>query len=122
MHILVVEDHTDTRNVLERFLRQCGYDVAAAENLENGLRFLHSQPFDAIVSDIALPDGTGYALMSEARRSGIDSLAIAVSAYSYPSDVEEAKVTGFDYHLGKPFDCDQLRSLLREKIRTAPSV
>ncbi len=119
MHILVVEDHTDTRYVLERFLTQCGYDVSVAGNLESGLKFLHAQSFDAIVSDIALPDGTGYALMSEARRRGIDALAIALSAYSYPRDVEEAKVTGFDYHLKKPFDCNQLRSLLQEKVRSA---
>jgi two-component system, NtrC family, response regulator PilR len=115
MRVLVVEDHEDTRCVLERFLTRCGYDVAAAGDLRSGLSFLRSQPFDAIVSDIALPDGTGYALVSEARRCGIGALAIALSAYSYPRDVEEAKVTGFDYHLKKPLDCIKLRSLLQHQ-------
>jgi CheY-like chemotaxis protein len=115
MHILVVEDHDDTRTVLERFLTRCGYDVAAAGDLKTGLTFLQTLRFDAIVSDIALPDGTGYALVSEARRRGIGALAIALSAYSYPREVEERKLTGFDYHLRKPLDCIHLRSLLQHE-------
>jgi CheY-like chemotaxis protein len=122
MRILVVEDHEDTRQVLIRLLTSWGFDVAPADDLQSGLNFLHTQRFDAIVSDIALPDGTGYALVSEARRRGIDVLAIALSAFSYPRDIEQAKVTGFDYHLQKPFDCDQLRSLLQKKSRRALSI
>jgi CheY-like chemotaxis protein len=120
--ILVVEDHQDTREVLTRLLRRWGYDVAPAESLESGLNRLESEPFDAIVSDIALPDGTGYALVSEARRRGKPVLAIALSGYTYPSEVQIAKLTGFDHHLSKPCDCGQLRSLLEENIdRSTPA-
>ena len=123
MQILVVEDHEDTRNVLERFFVRCGFDVSSAATLEEGLQFLQTKPFDAIVSDIALSDGTGYALISEARRRGIAALAIALSAYSFPADVEEAKVTGFDYHVQKPFDCAHLRSLLEQRTgETVPPI
>ena len=115
MRILLVEDHEDTRQALERFLSRCGFEVAVAETLQGALSLLQTEPLDAIVSDIALPDGTGYALISEVRRRGITALAIALSAYSYPRDVEEAKLTGFDYHLQKPHDCGQLRSLLQER-------
>jgi DNA-binding response OmpR family regulator len=114
MRILVLEDHEDTRDVLARFLERSGFEVAAAGTLKTGLKLLRSETFGAIISDIALPDGTGYALIHEARRSGIDVLAIALSAYSYPEDVLTAKLTGFDYHLKKPFDCGQLRSLLEK--------
>jgi len=114
MRVLVVEDHEDTRAVLERLLTHCGYDFASAGTLKNGLNLLQTHRFGAIVSDIALPDGTGYALISEARRRGIDVLAIALSAYSYPDEVGEARLTGFDYHLQKPCDCTQLRSLLEQ--------
>jgi two-component system response regulator PilR (NtrC family) len=116
MRILVVEDHSDTRQVLTRLLTQWGFDVAPAETLESGLNRLQSEPFDVILSDIALPDGTGYALVSEARRRGNDVLAIALSGYNYPSEVQIAKLTGFDHHLSKPCDCSQLRSLLEESI------
>ena len=114
MRVLVLEDHEDTRVVLERFVTRCGYDVLSAGTLKNGLNLLQTHRFGAIVSDIALPDGTGYALISEARRRGIDALAIALSAYSYPEEVREARLTGFDYHLKKPCDCTQLRSLLEK--------
>ena len=114
MRILLVEDHQDTRQVLTRLLTHWGFDVVAAECLESGLNHLDSEPFDVILSDIALPDGTGYALVSEARRRGKDMLAIALSGYSYPSEVHISKLTGFDHHLSKPCDCQQLRSLLGE--------
>jgi CheY-like chemotaxis protein len=122
MRILVVEDHQDTRQVLTRLLTQWGYDVAPAETLQSGLNLLESEPFDAILSDIALPDGTGYALVSEARRRGKDVLAIALSGYNYPGEVQIAKLTGFDHHLSKPCDCRQLRSLLEETIDNRGSV
>lgn len=116
MRILVVEDHSDTRRVMTRLLGRWGYDVATAESLETGLQRLKSEPFDAIVSDIALPDGTGYALISEARRRGQPLLAIALSGYAYPAEVQIAKLTGFDHHLTKPCDCQKLRSLLEDKV------
>jgi CheY-like chemotaxis protein len=97
---------------LQQFPR--GYDVAAAGDLRAGIDLLDKQRFDAIISDFALPDGTGYALMSEARRRGIRALGIALSGYPYPSDVNEPGATGFDYHLTKPIDCDRLCSLLKQ--------
>lgn len=116
MRILLVEDHPDTRQVLTRLLTHWGFDVAAAENLKCGLDELNQQPFDVLLSDIGLPDGTGYALVSEARRRGIDILAIALSGYGFPTEQELSLKTGFDHHLTKPFDCQQLRALLEEKI------
>jgi len=118
MRILVVEDHADTRNVLTGLLTRWGYDVSPADSLKSGLdRLTAEPPVDVILSDIALPDGTGYALVSEARRSGRHVLAIALSGYAYPSDVRIAKLTGFDHHLSKPCDCHYLRTLLQERER-----
>ena len=116
MRILLVEDHQDTRQVLTRLLTHWGFEVTAAENLKNGLAYLDGEPIDIILSDIGLPDGTGYALISEARRRGKDMLAIALSGYGFPTDVQLSKQTGFDHHLSKPCDCQQLRTLLEEKI------
>jgi two-component system CheB/CheR fusion protein len=122
MRILLVEDHDDTRDALERFLSRCGYGVAVAADLRTAITLLQSQPFNAVVTDIALPEGTGYALVSEARRRGIDILAIAVTGYSYPRGVEEPRVTGFDYYLRKPLDCGKLRSLLEQADSTPRSI
>jgi CheY-like chemotaxis protein len=114
MQVLIVEDNPDSRETLERYLTRRDYDVAAAGNLRTGIDFLKEKRFDAIISDIALPDGTGYTLLNEARRRGIRALSIAMSGYPYPSEVNEPGVTGFDYHLTKPVDCDYLCSLLKE--------
>lgn len=117
MRILVVEDHADTRNVLTVLLTRWGHEVSTADTLKSGLNRLHSEPpVDVILSDIALPDGTGYALISEARRTGRPVLGIALSGYNYPSDVRIAKLTGFDHHLSKPCDCAYLRSILQKRI------
>jgi len=118
MRILVVEDHKDTRQVLTGLLTGWGYDVSSADSLKGGMDRLEAEPpIDVIVSDIALPDGTGYALVSEARRRGKRVLAIALSGYAYPSDVHIAKLTGFDHHLSKPCDSHYLRKILEERMR-----
>jgi CheY-like chemotaxis protein len=114
MHVLIVEDHTDSREQLERCLTRRNYDVTTAGDLRTGIELLNKQQFDAIIADIALPDGTGYALISEVRRRGIRALSIAVSGYPYPADVKEPGATGFHYHLSKPVNCDHICSLLKE--------
>ena len=116
MRILLVEDHQDTRQVLTRLLTRWGFDVTPAENLKCGVDALDGLPIDIILSDIGLPDGTGYALISEARRRGKDVLAIALSGYGFPTAVQVSKKTGFDHHLSKPFDCQELRALLEQKV------
>jgi hypothetical protein len=119
VNILLVEDHQDTREILSKMLSAWGHEVAIAQDLRGGLEYLGRNHVDAIVSDIALPDGTGYALMSEARRAGMKGLGIAISAYPFPPDVNEPKVTGFDFHLNKPFTAPQLRSLLEREQKRA---
>ena len=117
--VLIVEDNPDGREMLEEYLTDRDYEVAAARNLQTGINFLKKKRFDAIISDICLPDGTGYTLINEARRRGIRALSIAMSGYPYPSNVNEPGVTGFDYHLTKPLDCDDLCSLLKQSLASA---
>ena len=116
MQVLIVEDNPGSREMLEEYLTDGDYDVTAARNLRTGIHFLKKNRFDAIISDICLPDGTGYTLINEARRRGIRALSIAMSGYPYPSNVNEPGVTGFDYHLTKPLDCDDLCSLLQQSL------
>ena len=117
--VLIVEDNPGSREMLEEYLTDGDYDVTAARNLRTGIHFLKKNRFDAIISDICLPDGTGYTLINEARRRGIRALGIAMSGYPYPSNVNEPGVTGFDYHLTKPLDCDDLCSLLKQSLASA---
>ena len=114
MQVLIVEDHRDSCKELQRCLTRCDHDVTTAGDLQTGIEFLGKQRFDAIIADIALPDGTGYALINEVRRRGIQALCIAISGYPYPSDVDEPGATGFHHHVQKPLNCDHICSLLKE--------
>ena len=91
--------------------------MAAAADAKTAGELLRKQQFDAIICDIVLPDGTGYAVMHEARRKGARALGIAMTGYGYPADVEQPKLTGFDYHLMKPVKCEELRSLVEQGRR-----
>src|SRR5437660_12819558 len=105
MQVLIVEDNPDSRETLKRYLTGRNYDVAAAGDLRTGIECLNKDRFDAIISDIALPDGTGYTLLNEARRRGIRALGIAMSGYPYPSNDHEAGVAGCEYVRTNTVDC-----------------
>jgi len=112
LRILLVEDHDDTRRVLARLLTHFGYQVSIASTLEEALNTIKSERFDAILSDIGLPDGTGYDLISEAKRTQ-QVKAVALTGYGMSNDVRRSKEAGFDFHLTKPVDIAELRSVLR---------
>lgn len=111
MRVLLVEDHQDSRDGLARLLRYWGLEVVAAGTLASAMDALTDE-FDAIICDIALPDGSGYAVISEAKRLNNNVLGIALSGYSSRSDIDIGRMAGFDYHLTKPFDCAKIRLLL----------
>jgi DNA-binding NarL/FixJ family response regulator len=109
--VLVVEDHADSCELLANLLRRWGFEVQTANTLQSALECLKER-FSAIISDIALPDGTGFAVISEAKRRDRHVLGIALSGYGSDSDIQVGKLAGFDHHLTKPFDCERIRSLL----------
>src|SRR3984893_17996417 len=113
LHLLLVDDHTDTRLVLSRLLSKCGHEVANADSEQGALKLLESGRFDALISDIGLPDGDGYDLVREAKRR-LPLSAIALSGYGTEEDVRRSLEAGFDYHLTKPVDLNGLRSLLQK--------
>jgi DNA-binding response OmpR family regulator len=112
MRVLVVEDHNDSREFLGRLLRRWNFDVVTADCLEQGIASLEGHRFDAIISDISLPDGTGYALITEAKARDKGVLGIALSGYASPLDIAIGVRMGFDHYLTKPFDCGRIRTIL----------
>lgn len=111
--ILLVEDHDDTRRVLARLLQHFGYEVATAASVQEAAQAVRSEDFDAILSDIGLPDGTGYDLMNEAKRNG-KARGIALTGFGMAEDIRRSKEAGFDFHLTKPVDVAELRTVLRK--------
>jgi two-component system CheB/CheR fusion protein len=113
LHLLLVDDHSDTRRVLSRILSKCGHEVATADSAQGALKLLENSRFDALISDLALPDGNGYDLVREAKQRH-PLRAIALSGFGTEEDVQRSLQSGFDYHLIKPIDLNGLRSLLQK--------
>jgi CheY-like chemotaxis protein len=68
LRILVVEDHADTLHVLAGLLDHFGHQTSVADSTQSALQFLESNSFDVILSDIVLPDGSGYDIVSQAKQ------------------------------------------------------
>lgn len=112
--ILIVEDHADTRRVMSALLDRWGFEVSTAESLTSGLAFIEAKQFDVILADVALPDGTGYALVAQAKRKQEKVKAIALTGYQSAADMEVGRMSGFDHYLTKPCDCHLLRTLISQ--------
>ena len=111
MKILLVEDHDDTRCVLTRLLDRYGHGVTSAANVTDARRLLHETQFDVLLSDIGLPDGTGFGLVVEEKQ--LQTLtAVSLTAWASDDDKERGRSAGFDHYLTKPLDCALLRSVL----------
>lgn len=111
LRILVVEDHADTLQALSRLLTHFGHEISTAESAESALNMINSKKFDVVLCDIALPDGNGYDVITEAKRKGAVK-AVAISGFAARDDVERGRQAGFDFHLAKPVDFHELRSVL----------
>ncbi len=119
LRILVVEDHGDTRRTLARLLTHYGHEISVADCVQAALDAFNPQKFDAILSDIGLPDGTGYDVMCEVRRQQAESngsalTGIALTGFGMDDDIRRSKEAGFDFHLTKPIDFAQLRTVLAQ--------
>jgi CheY-like chemotaxis protein len=113
LQILVVEDHGDTRRVLAGLLGHFGHSISAADNVESAFAFLSAKHFDAVVSDLALPDGSGCEVIREAKRRQ-RLTGVALTADGEDDDIRRGRDAGFDYHLTKPIDFAQLREVLEQ--------
>lgn len=115
--ILVVEDHEATRQVLEKLLRQRGHRVLCASTVAEAMQMASKEEFEFVVSDLGLPDGTGYELMKLLReRHGLTG--IALSGYGTEQDTTRSREAGFAEHLTKPVTYAMLEKVIR-RMRAA---
>ena len=111
LRILVVEDHSDTLQALSRLLSHFGHEISVANGAKNALKIIDSKEFDVILCDIALPDGNGYDVIAEAKRKR-PVKGVALSGFAATEDIERGREAGFDFHLAKPVDFHELRTVL----------
>jgi CheY-like chemotaxis protein len=115
--VLLVEDHADTARMLSRLLSSSGHSVETATSVASALGLADQHPFDILISDIGLPDASGYELMEQiSRRFGIRG--IALSGYGMERDMQRSRDAGFSEHLVKPINLEQLEAVIRRVAKT----
>jgi len=106
-HILVIEDHDDTRGVLDVLLRTEGYDVTLACDGENGLEKYRARPADVVLVDVFMPRKDGIETIREFQRDYPNAVCIAMSADGDPlrrNALEFAREAGARLALRKPIE------------------
>ena len=112
VRILLVEDSEENLSVFTFFLEALGAQVSTARTAAEALDIITRQPLDILVSDIGLPDINGYGLMRQVRslppEQGGRLPAIALTGYVSKQDIEAALAAGFQRHLAKPLELEDL--------------
>lgn len=118
LRVLVVDDVPDVTEMIALFLKHAGYNVATADSATMALQLTNERTFDLIISDIGMPNMSGYELAESLRgRADYQSIPIiAVTGYSEYDDRARALRSGFSAHLTKPIDPTQLLNLMNELL------
>jgi PAS domain S-box-containing protein len=123
--ILAVDDEPDARELLTELLTQYGAEVLTVTSAAEVLTHLASFQPDVLISDIGMPEMDGYMLIQQIRalppEKGGHTLAIALTAYARGEDHQQAIASGYQRHLTKPLDLDQLVKVVAELVRTPAS-
>ena len=120
--MLVVEDHADTRRMLEGALREAGHTVVTASDLEAARGRLAEGGFSVVLLDWMLPDGSGTDLCREMRRAGDTTPILVLTARGGVEDRVEGLDAGADDYLRKPFAVAELLARVRALTRRGPRV
>jgi two-component system phosphate regulon response regulator OmpR len=118
-HLLVVDDDSRLRALLQRFLSEQGFRVTAAADAAAARHALAGFAFDLVVLDVMMPGENGLELAESLRRAGQDVPIIMLTARGAPDDRIAGLEAGVDDYLGKPFDPRELALRIRTILRRA---
>jgi two-component system, chemotaxis family, sensor kinase Cph1 len=118
LRVLIVDDESDSRQLLGRFLQAHGCHIQEAESGATALQLQDTGVFDVIVSDVGMPQMDGYAFIREWRsieyqRDRARIPAIALTAYARSEDRRRALTAGFQSHVTKPVEIGELVDVIR---------
>ena len=105
-HVLIADDHFDTRVILRHYFEAMGFRVSEAGNGEEALECMHAERPDALVLDIQMPklDGIGVLRALRADPALADLKVLALSAHAMVGEVREITLAGVDRYMAKPAD------------------
>ena len=116
IHILVVEDEDDARELLKVLLETHGGDVTVTASVQEALSAYDQSRPHVIVADIGMPNHNGYTLIAKVRardrERGSMIPAIALTAFTTPMDRDTALSAGFQVHMSKPFEPNRLIAVI----------
>jgi PAS domain S-box-containing protein len=116
VQVLLVEDEQDTRELIRTILEGCGARVTAVASAGAALAALERVKPDVLVSDIGMPGENGHELIKKIRALGPERggkvPAVALTAYAGPKDRRRALLAGFQTHLAKPVEPDELLAVV----------
>jgi DNA-binding response OmpR family regulator len=116
--ILIVEDDPDVGTGLEDFLSIKGYEVERVTDGEDALQEITMlPPYDVILLDVMLPDKDGFEVLREARKSGVDSPVIMLTAKSESKHKLRGFDLGADDYVTKPFDAEELAARVQAVLQ-----
>lgn len=115
-HILLLEDHADTAQVLSQVMRGMGHSVETCDTVAGALKMIELQKFDLILSDLGLPDASGIDFIRKVRET-LQIPAVALTGYGMSEDIKKCLAAGFDDHLTKPIDFQRLQKTLQAVTR-----
>jgi PAS domain S-box-containing protein len=113
--ILIVDDNVDAANSLAEMLQIDGHLTEVAYTGKDALSCALAQPVDVVLLDIGLPDMNGYEVAARMRPNIGPAQLIALTGYGQIEDVRRATEAGFDAHLIKPVDFDQLARIIADR-------
>jgi len=119
MRLLVAEDDDDLRDVLERGLTEAGYVVDTVADGDAAFDYLRTYEYAACICDWRMPTREGIDVITEARRRGVKTPLLMLTARDAPADRVAALDEGADDYLVKPFDYGELLARIRALIRRA---
>lgn len=117
LRVLVVDDHGEMASMIAEELRDRGYDASALTSGREAVHALRKERFDAVVTDLAMPEVDGLAVLRVSQELDPTRPVIMITADASVETAMEATGSGVYQYLRKPFRLDVLRRLLGEAIR-----
>jgi CheY-like chemotaxis protein len=113
----VVDDNQDSAISMTLLLELQGHEVHVAHAGPAALRVASDKKPDVILLDIGMPGMNGYEVAKQlrAQHEFADTLLVAITGYGRASDVKQTQSAGFDYHLVKPVDYEELQAVLASR-------
>ncbi|HEX4802306.1 MAG TPA: response regulator, partial [Myxococcaceae bacterium] len=125
VRVLVVEDHPDSRELLQTVLVGAGAEVSAAASVREAMETMQQLKPDVLVSEIEMVDEDGYSLIRRVRELGAERggqvQAAALTAYARGEDRTQALRAGFQAQVTKPIDVNELVSVVANLAETTRS-